>query len=254
MMLPRLLPSSATDGESDSDSLASPLDSHFPIAHVNIARRSSYRLLDSPIRELSRPQEQFDNVHGSYVPYVVTNTFGDTPYEAGCTQTSYFSNAGLQRRVGEPQSLPNLSHGLYGLAPYPATQDDSHQYSAASDTVIRDQTWGYLPDSDYASDSPTSAVSEPFFPQHERGEYIHGFQAQYATATVDLDSGERHSSNANYSLPCGSHGGDYSASTDADILRNFAAQQEPMSGGGNGSDIFTIMPVPHNHTQVVARI
>ncbi|KAH9829122.1 uncharacterized protein C8Q71DRAFT_450396 [Rhodofomes roseus] len=227
MMLPRLLPSSATDVESDSDSLASPLDA--PIAHVNIARRSSYRLLESPVYDISRPLNHFDTVQGLHAPYVITNGY-DAPYEVGCSQAQHPSTGS--------QTVPIVPPGLYGLAPYPSGQDDSHQYSAVSDSAIHHRHWDYLQENDYPSDSPTSAVSEPFFAQHDRGDYIHGFESQYSAPTADYEPGGAHPIHSSYSnVACDAHTCDYPAAPSAaEMPSDFAAQQQSMSICETGGD------------------
>ncbi|KAH9932639.1 uncharacterized protein B0H18DRAFT_952324 [Fomitopsis serialis] len=208
-MLPRLLPSSATDVESDSDSLASPLDA--PIAHW--------------------PTQG---------PYLATvQAPGQSP--------------------GEPQTLPNvIPSGLYGLAPYPDAQDDSPQYSAVSDSAVNHQNWDYLQETD-VSDSPTSAVSEPFFPQHDRGDYVHGFEAQYSNAATDYEASGCHSDHAQYAVACDRRTGGYTASAGADMLPDYAVQQGSMSSGCDaGVDMLTIIQPMivrlHIRTQVAVRI
>lgn len=221
-MLPRLLPSSATDGESDSDSLASPLDAHSPIAHVNIARRS--RLLESPIHDISRHSDPFDYPQGAYAPYI-SNTYSDIPYDSTCSQVcdgqsvhaslgsistikgQYLPQSGAQHSLGEPQSLPT-STGLYGFAPCPDTHNENRQYSTASDTALHHHSWGYVQDADFTTDSPTSAVSEQFFPTPHS---VHGFNAQYSTPNIDYDDGSCRSGQVDYSVACGSHGGSFPA-------------------------------------------
>lgn len=221
-MLPRLLPSSATDGESDSDSLASPLDAHSPIAHVNIARRS--RLLESPIHDLSRHSDPFDYPQGAYAPYL-SNPYSDISYESGCSQVRvipvnnraqaeprpsikdhYFPQSGSQHGLGEPQSLPTSS-GLYGFAPCPdSASSEGRQYSTASDTALHHPSWGYVQDADFTTGSPTSAVSEQFFPPHN----VHSFNAPYSTPRIDYDNGSCRAGQVDYSVACGSHGGSFS--------------------------------------------
>ena len=218
-MLPRLLPSSATDGESDSDSLASPLDAHSPIAHVNIARRS--RLLESPIHDISRHSDPFDYPQGAYAPYI-SNNYSDIPYDSTCSQVcdgqsvcaipgsistikgQYFPQSGTQH--GAPQSLPT---SLYGFAPCPDTHNENRQYSEASDTVLHHHNWGYVQDAEFTTDSPTSAVSEQFFPTPHGT--AHGFNAQYSTPSIDHDNGSCRSGQVDYSVACGSHGGSFPA-------------------------------------------
>lgn len=121
----------------------------------------------------------------------------------------YLPQSGAQHGLGEPQSLPALSSGLYGFAPCPdSTHNDGRQYSTTSDTALHHHSWGPVQDADFVADSPTSAVSDQFFPPHTA---VHSFDAQYSSPGIDYDNGGCRSGQVDYSLACGSRGGSFPA-------------------------------------------